>query len=134
MDILIAEDDFSSRFLMQEFLKPYGNCVVAVNGREAVELFIRSLDYGPALDLVCLDIMMPEMNGQDALKEIRKIEHGRGIGGKDMVKIIMVTALEDAQNVMQAFLRGACEGYLIKPLSRKSLDDKLTELGFKQKN
>jgi two-component system chemotaxis response regulator CheY len=134
MNILIAEDDATSRLLLEELLKPYGSCTSAVDGLQAVQVFTKCLDEGKVFDLVCLDIMMPKMDGQSVLKEIRKIEQQHGIGGKDMVKIIMTTALDDAKNIMQAFLRGSCEGYLNKPITTKNLYDKLAELGFSEKD
>lgn len=132
MNILIAEDDPTCSTLLRELLRPYGECQRAQNGLEAVELYKQSLRSGPPFDLICLDIMMPIMNGQDALREIRKLERQHGIGGFDMVKIIMTTVLEDAQNIIQALVRGPCEGYITKPLSRKAINDKMRELGFKE--
>ncbi|MCA1987263.1 MAG: response regulator, partial [Desulfovibrio sp.] len=66
MRVLIVEDDFTSRKLMQTILSPYGDCDVAVNGREAVEAFQNALNSAKPYDLVCMDIMMPEMDGQEA--------------------------------------------------------------------
>ncbi len=131
MNILIVEDDPTSRLLLEELLKPYGVCKIAENGLEAVQAFTNSLQQGSRrFDLICLDIMMPEMNGQDALVEIRRIEQQNDIGGNDMTKIIMTTALEDAKNIMQALLRGPCEGYITKPINRDKLYKTLTDLGF----
>lgn len=129
---MIAEDDPTCGILLQELLRPYGQCQRAQNGLEAVELYKQSLNVGPPLDLICLDIMMPVMNGQDALREIRELERQHGIGGFDMVKIIMTTVLEDAKNIIQALVKGPCEGYITKPISRKAIDDKMQELGFKK--
>jgi len=128
MRILIAEDDFVSRAVLQEILSPYGICHSAVDGREAVAAFGEALDREEAYDLVCLDIMMPVMDGQTALREIRKLEAERGIGGSELAKVIMTTALDDPKNIMQAFLKGHCEGYLIKPISRDALERELSRL------
>ena len=88
MKSLIVEDDFSSRFLLQGLLEPYGDCHVAVNGREAVSAYRMALDAGQPYDLVCLDIMMPEMDGHAALKEIRAMEESKGIDSTHGAKII----------------------------------------------
>ena len=77
MKALIVEDDFTSRLLLQGLLQPFGVCHVCINGKEAVEAFKIALDQKEPYDLVCLDIMMPEMDGQTALKEIRAIEGQR---------------------------------------------------------
>jgi two-component system chemotaxis response regulator CheY len=110
--------------------KKFDICDSADDGRQGVEAFIRALDKGEPYDLICLDIMMPVLDGQAALQEIRKIEQQRGIGGSNMVKVIMTTALDGAKDIMTAFMKGACEGYLTKPYDRKKLDDYLEKFGF----
>jgi len=59
------------------------------------------------------------MDGQQALQEIRRIEERHGIRGLDMVKVIMVTAVDDSSNIMKAFRQGQCEAYLTKLESGK---------------
>lgn len=127
MRILIVEDDFASRIVLQKFLSPFGQCDITINGLEAVQAFGIALDEGNPYDLICLDIMMPEMNGQEALKEIRKIEEERGIYSKDQVKIIMMTALDTPKDVVEAYYRGGCSSYLVKPIIRKKLISLLKE-------
>jgi two-component system chemotaxis response regulator CheY len=129
--ILIAEDDFVCRTLIQELLKKYGVCHVATDGKEAVTAFEKAMKAGEPYDLACLDIMMPEMDGQQALREIRKIEQENGIGGSDCTKIIMTTALDDAKNIMSALIKGSADGYLNKPIRPEQLEEELDKLGFK---
>lgn len=127
MRILIAEDDFLGRRLMQFYLLEYGSCDIAVNGTEAVELFKLGLDEGNPYDLICLDIMMPQMDGQTALKLIRDHERLMGIHGTDGVKIIMTTALDDFDNIKNAFTE-QCEAYLVKPIEKDKIIKTLTKL------
>jgi two-component system, chemotaxis family, chemotaxis protein CheY len=127
MRTLIVEDDFISRRLIQAILTPYGTCDVVVNGKEAVEAFQMSLVEGNKYDLVCLDIMMPEMDGLEVLREIREIERELEITGLDGVKVIMVTALDDFENIKTAFNQ-QCEAYLIKPIIKEKLIDTLKEI------
>ena len=68
MKTLIVEDDFTSRLLLQEILKRYGAVHIAVNGREAVDAVRAAAESDESYDLICLDIMMPEMDGYQALK------------------------------------------------------------------
>jgi two-component system, chemotaxis family, chemotaxis protein CheY len=63
MRCLIVEDDFVGRKLMQKYLSDYGECDVAVDGEEAVEAFRQAVENETPYDLICLDIMMPNMNG-----------------------------------------------------------------------
>ncbi len=133
MKILIVEDEFVSRHVLLELLKPFGACDMAVNGKEAVEAFKLALSKNDPYTLICLDIMLPEMDGQEALKQIREIERENKIGGLDGVKIIMTTALEDFDNIKRAFLE-QCEGYLVKPITREKILSQLKELGLIREN
>ncbi|MFO7655237.1 MAG: response regulator [Candidatus Krumholzibacteriia bacterium] len=129
MRILVVEDDFISRRLLCRYLEPYGECDVAVNGREAIQAVRRALNSGPRYDLVCLDIMMPDMDGQQTLREIRILEKEGGVAPEDTARVIMTTALEDHVNVMKAF-RSQCDGYVVKPIERKRLLQILHESGL----
>ena len=100
MKTLIVEDDFTSRLLLHEILKKYGATHIAVNGREAVEAVRTSLDSRERYDLICMDIMMPVMDGQTSLKNIRELEGARGILSTHGAKIFMITVLDDVKNVV----------------------------------
>ena len=67
MKTLIAEDDFTSSVILQELLRGYGPFHLASNGKDAVAAVAAALAAHEPYDLVCLDIMMPEMDGQEAL-------------------------------------------------------------------
>ena len=124
MHTLIVEDDFTSRLLLQTLLSRYGECHLAVNGREAVDAFRRALESGQPYDLICMDIMMPEMDGQAAVKEIRACEEARGLMSTEGVKIIMTTAMDDVKNVVESF-RLLCDAYVFKPIDTGNLLDHL---------
>ena len=127
MKTLIVEDDFTSRLLLQEILKDYGTTHVAVDGQEAVKAVCLALDSRAPYQLICLDIMMPKMDGQTALRLIRAQEEGRGIVSSDAAKIIMTTALSDLKNVSTAY-RGLCDAYLTKPIQKARLLEELRKL------
>jgi two-component system chemotaxis response regulator CheY len=124
MKTLIVEDDFTSRLLMQELLKGFGLPHIAVDGQEAVEAVRLALNAGEPYNLICLDIMMPGLDGQQALREIRAMEEEMGIFSSDGAKIIMTTALADMHNKIGAF-SGLCDGYLTKPIHKQKLLDEL---------
>lgn len=129
MKTLIVEDDFTSRMDMQQLLAPYGETHVAVDGKEAITAFKMAWGENQPYDLICLDIMMPEMNGQDVLKEIRRLEAEKDIHGFDGAKIIMTTALNDRKNILEAF-RSQCEAYLIKPIDKEKLLEHIRNFGM----
>jgi two-component system chemotaxis response regulator CheY len=129
MNILVAEDDFSARKVLQKFLSPYGECDFAVDGEEAMYAFKLALRDNNPYDLVCLDIMMPKKDGHQVLKEIRELENERGIYGLQGVKIIMITALDDPKNIMDAF-KSQCEAYITKPIDKNELQDRMRNLGL----
>ena len=118
------EDDFSSRLLLHTYLSRYGECHLAVNGREAIEAFGSAREQGRSYDLICLDIMMPEVDGMGALQEIRRLEEEAGILPGCGVKIVMTTALNDARHVFAAF-NGLCDAYLTKPVEQGKLQHHL---------
>lgn len=132
MKILVVEDDFSSRKLMQKILEKYGAVDIAVDGEEALEAVCLAIKEKEPYDLICLDIMMPGMDGHEVLRAIRKIEEERHINGLDQVKVIMVTALHDPSNILQAF-RSQCEDYIVKPVRKNTLIEKIRKLGFTMK-
>ena len=127
--ILIVEDEFISRTLLKEMLIPFGDCDAVSNGRDAMDVLEKSYSGSEdRYDLVCLDIMMPKMSGHEVLREIRRIEKDKGIYGEDVTKVLMVTALDDAKNIMKALIEGRCEAYLTKPVSRARLEEQLRNL------
>ena len=127
MRILIAEDDFASRKFMLRFLSQYGECDVTVDGMEAVDAFLMALEAGESYDLVCLDIMMPELDGYQALKAMRDIEKEKGVPINQSAKIIMTTALNEGRNVTKAFELG-CVAYAGKPIDQEKFENVLRKL------
>jgi len=127
MKVLIAEDDPVSRALLQEFLRDYGSPTIAVNGRDAVEAVRLALGAGEKYDLICLDIMMPEMDGQSALQEIRAMERSGGLRHPEGSKILMTTALHDPNKMIESY-RSKCDAYLVKPINRARLTEELRKL------
>jgi two-component system, chemotaxis family, chemotaxis protein CheY len=128
MKALVVEDDRVSRLLLQTLLSRYGECHTAVNGKKAVEAFLAALEDGQRYDLICMDIMMPEMDGQAAVRAIRRHEAAAGFLTRS-VKIIMTTALGDMASVSAAF-DGMCDAYLKKPIHLARLTEEMKTLGL----
>jgi len=130
MKTLIVEDDFICRRLLKEFLARYGDCDIATDGREGLESFKLALESGNPYQLVCMDVMMPNMDGQEALKQIRELEKEHGIYGSKEAKVIMTTALDDPKSVIEAYYKGGATSYVVKPILREKLLEELRNFGL----
>jgi two-component system chemotaxis response regulator CheY len=111
MKCLIVEDDATSCKLLRVYLSAYGRCFESPN------------------DVILLDIMMPDMDGHQTLMEIRQLEKEFNLDPSRAAKVIMVTALGDADNIMQSFRNGA-NGFIIKPVRDDILDKEMAKLGL----
>lgn len=129
MKILIAEDDMVSRKFLSKFLSQYGECDMVIDGLEALDAYMMSIKEKEPYDLICLDIMMPKVDGVKVLKAIRDLELQKGVLPENRVKIIMTTALAEAQYVQTAFEYG-CEAYASKPIDTKKFQEVLLKLGL----
>lgn len=129
MKILLAEDDFTTRKFMTSFLSKYGECDVTVDGMEAVDAFMMALEDDEPYDLVCLDIMMPVMDGYQALVGIRNLEKQRNVPEEKAAKVIMTTALNEERNVQKAFELG-CTIYSGKPINQERFEQALKKLNL----
>ena len=127
MKILLAEDDFVTRKFMVNFLSKYGECDVTVDGMEAVDAFMMALEDDEPYDLVCLDVMMPVMDGYQSLAGIRNLEKERKIPEDKAAKVIMTTQLNDEKNVKMAFDLG-CTIYSGKPIDKDRFEQALKKL------
>ena len=129
MKCLIVEDDPGSSKLLQTWISGYGDCTIVVNGLDAVEAVKDALDKGQPYDLICLDIMMPEMDGHKTLKAIRQIEKEHAINKPNGVKVVVTTALDNIRHIKRAFATG-CEAYLIKPFKKEELLKRMEKFGL----
>ena len=129
MRALIAEDDLASRKFILKILEPFGDCDFTVNGVETLDAFLLALDELKPYDLICLDIMMPRLDGIKALKAIRDIEKQTVIEEEKKVKIIMTTALNSKEIVLNAYDSG-CEAYAYKPIETDKFIIVMKKLGL----
>lgn len=127
LKILIAEDDFASRKFLSKFLSTYGECDLVVDGLEAIDAYMLAMREKKPYDLICLDIMMPKIDGVKVLKVIRDLETQNGIIPEGRAKIIMVTALGETDLVKSAFEFG-CEAYASKPIDTEKFIEVMKKL------
>ncbi len=129
MRILIAEDDLVSRKFLFKFLSQFGECDLVVDGLETLDAFLLSIKENNPYDLICLDIMMPKVDGVKALQAIRDYEKQKGILPEKRSKVIMTTALAETEYVHHAFEIG-CEAYAAKPIDTGKLVEVIKKLGL----
>lgn len=121
MRVLIVEDEVSNRLMLSECLREVHKTDVAVNGQEAVLAFQLAHMENDPYQAILLDVEMPVMDGQEALKTIREMEAGMGIRSGQEAKVLMISAHGDQQNVFDAVFKGGASGYLVKPVQCESL-------------
>ncbi|MFT6114158.1 MAG: DNA-binding response OmpR family regulator/anti-sigma regulatory factor (Ser/Thr protein kinase) [Oleispira sp.] len=104
MKILIADDNASDRLLLSKIISKQGHEVIQVeNGKHAIECYLKE-----APDIILMDVMMPELDGKGAAKEIKRI------AGEDLIPIIFLTSLIDAQSLADCLEAGG-DDFLTKP-------------------
>ena len=128
MRILIVEDDEASLFVLSSYLKAFGTVETASDGEAGVEAVRRSLEEGSPFHLVCLDIMMPKLDGQAALKQVRVLENEFKVPAGKGTRVIMTTALGDRDNLLEALPQ--CDAYLQKPIDRAQLHFYMKRFGL----
>lgn len=128
--ILVVEDDFMVRQVIRDILEAYGVVDIAVNGEEAIQAFRVAWRKQEPYDLICMDIMMPIMDGNESLSKIRDIEKALGIIGPEEVKVIMISALDDAKTVVRAYSKGGATSYIVKPIEKERLINEMRDIGL----
>ena len=130
MRVLIVDDDFYSRVMLHDMMRPVAECHIAVNGEEAVGAFKKALEDGRPYDLVCMDLVMPEMDGQQALREMREFEDDLGLTDVQRCKVVVISMLEDSRETNDAFFLGGADCFLVKPIDEERFMAELRALGL----
>ncbi len=129
--ILIAEDDMTSRMFIYRLLSQFGECDEVSDGLEAIEACRLSMKEERPYDLICVDIMMPKLDGVKVIKAVREMEINNFILPEKRAKIIITTALTAADLVKEAYYYGI-EAYVQKPVKATEFTGLITTLGFAQ--
>jgi two-component system chemotaxis response regulator CheY len=118
---LIVEDDEMSREMLRDFLSEFAPCEVAENGLEGLILFENSLLANNPYSLLCIDLMMPEMNGLALIRKIRELEKTHMISMESRTKIFVISASDSTWDKADLMLDGLCDDYIVKPFNRSVL-------------
>ncbi|MRT92799.1 response regulator [Ancylomarina sp. 16SWW S1-10-2] len=109
LKVLIVEDDNISKNFLELLIKPLSSkIIIAKDGKEAIQLYVDNQD----INLILMDIKMPEMDGYEATRQIRKMN-------KDVI-IIAQTAYSLVGDRDKS-LEAGCNDYITKPIFRDKL-------------
>jgi two-component system, chemotaxis family, chemotaxis protein CheY len=128
MKCLIVDDEVFCREFVVMLLRDVADCDQASDGGTALTKFTKAQKSEEPYDLVILDIMMPGMSGHDTAKAIRALEKDQPTDQK--VNIIMLTALNSANDAMESFCEAQSAAYLVKPVSKDGLFNVISKLGL----
>jgi CheY-like chemotaxis protein len=125
LSILVAEDNEINALLMRSLLTRLGHhAVITTNGEEALESWLAAKSAGTPYDLVLMDIQMPQLDGIETTKRIRKLEAGQPGRQTPILALTANTLVEDRYACFEAGM----DGFLIKPLDREKLAEALAGL------
>lgn len=127
MHSLIVDDVRANCRALEALLAPYGACEIAHNGRDAIDLFQSAWKSEEPYDLICLDLVMPDIDGLQALAVLRKIEKSMNLVDGERAKILVITSKDESRPQAE---NAGCDGYLQKPLNRNDLLEFLEESGL----
>lgn len=118
LNILVADDNQSDRMILCAIVKKMGHQVCeAADGNEAVDQYMQQKP-----DIILLDVIMPNLNGQEAARAIKTL------AGEDMVPIIFLTSLQEASD-LAACLESGGDDFISKPYNKIILQAKISAFG-----
>lgn len=128
--ILIVEDEPVNREVLLLSLRDIGECQAVVTGEEAVLAHASALAEARPFDVVFLDILLPGMNGLQALEQLRAQEDERQTPQDRRVPVIITTGLDDDHMASRAFIQGQAVSYMTKPFRPGQISEELQKLGL----
>lgn len=132
LKVLIVDDSDLQADMLAATLQDFGveNCTISLNALEAMQRFEAEYASDEPFTLVFLDIVMPEMDGQEALKRMRTLELNIAAPEKQRTTIIMTTSLDSPKDMIQALIEGDCDDYIVKPVLAQNVKSMLVKYGF----
>ncbi len=124
MRFLIVDDDPVCLEKLNAILSDAGDCTLAGSGEEALRHLDEAFLSGHPFHLITLDIELPGISGVHLLKDIRALEASWATGREKPARILMVTSSHEEHDVITC-LRQGCDGFILKPFSKKVIYDAL---------
>lgn len=118
MKTLVVDDDELGCMLLTTFFEDFGSCDQAENGKAALDLYEVAVAEENPYDLICLDIVMPVMDGMTTLCNLREREQQNK---RKRTMVFIISARGSISDIEDAFFEGDCDDYIVKPFSRESV-------------
>lgn len=131
MRTLIVEDVHFLALILQRIIEPYSKSDFAHNGTVAIEKYTKAFTKGSAYDLICLDLLLPEMDGFEVLRSVRQFEDEFNLPPEKRTKVIVVSTFNDQKTVAKAHAAG-CDSYISKPFRKYMVLKTIEKLGLIQ--
>jgi two-component system chemotaxis response regulator CheY len=128
MRLLIVDDNIKNAKLLRAILSPYAECESVEGGKAAILAFEKAWNDWRPFSFIFLDIMMPEMDGEQVLANIRKAEQNKNMNDLHRVKIIMVSAHSDKE-LFSRCVQSGCDDFIVKPFNKDIIIKKLIKHG-----
>lgn len=130
MRFLLVDDDESIILFLKRILEPHADCLAVDDGEKALAAFTESLRRNEPFTAVFMDILMPGMDGNQAVRELRTLERRHAAKDDPPVKLIMISVCTDTKNVSDSFFQGLADAYLPKPLDPDVVLRELSRIGL----
>ncbi|MBJ6726678.1 response regulator [Geomesophilobacter sediminis] len=127
---LIVDDDAMSCEMMHRMLRGYFQCTAVMSGQHAWELIDLNYQAGTPYELICCDLHMPGLDGRTLIGKLRALEASGENANEKKTKVFVVSASNSANDIVDTFMSGAADGYILKPCRAPQLQRLLAENGF----
>jgi CheY-like chemotaxis protein len=129
MKILIVDDEMAALTKMKVLMLAYGECTLATSAMQALQLCAKAILNGTPFEVITIDIQLGDASGHDLLNAIKQLENKEHVPPS---KKLMITASGTRENLMKAHAKG-CDGFIVKPVMRDALEQKMLSMGFAPK-
>lgn len=131
MKSLVIDDDYSCRRIFKVYLDNLGDCDTVSLGFEGMNKFKEAFGTSDPYNLIIIDIILPDINGNEVLRMIRTEEDLALTPDHFRVKIVLATSLDDEVNRnFEKDLKKGLETYYVKSFANEGLPGKLQELNL----